>query len=187
MKRFYTVMFILIVVSGCFAQGMSNIAKKKGPEFGLKSAGVRVGAVIPSTKYDVTYGISGIVDLGTITDFLAVGAELDYWRAKQHTNGADVFYRGLGGGVSVYYLPAFDWKIKTRVGVGIGVYSYLKDYPDNWDQTDKSEVNPFEPHFEISGDYPLEGDIDITTALRANLSNISAYSIYVGAKFKIKK
>ncbi len=185
MKRTIIVAFLLLLVAGLFGQGMGNLTKKTGPDFGLKTVGLRVGAVIPSTKYDPTYGISGTVDIGTLTDFLGMGIELEYWKAKQHTNGADVFYRAIGGGLTVYYLPTVEWKIKPKAGLGLGVYSYKKDYPDNWDQTDKTELNPFEPHLEIQLDYPLEGDFDLTGGIRANLSNISGYGIYIGAEYKL--
>ncbi len=184
-KQVILALAVLCIVSVSLGQGMGNLSKKSGPEFGIKTAGLRLGAVIPSTKYNTTYGISGVLDVGQLTSFLGIGVELDYWKAKQHTNGADVFYRSIGGGITVYYLPTFEWKIKPKAGLGLGVYSYKKDYPDNWDQTDKTELNPFEPHVEISADYPMEGEIDLTGAFRANLSNISAYSIYVGAKYKL--
>lgn len=189
-KRIGLVLIVIFATTAIFGQGMENISKSKSTDLGLKRVGLRLGLVIPSAVYDPAFAASGNIDFGEIIPQLGLSGEVDFWRS-----GADIpdnpgdrrHYMCLGGGITLSWRPDFDLKIKPYIGAGLGAYYYKPTYPENYDTDEPADFNPFELHFELGGDYPINEKYTATAAFRANISNISSYFILVGMRMDLGK
>ena len=91
----------LITMSVGAIQAQYQTIGPTGSQLGLKHIGLRGGVVFPTVKYQTTYGLSMVLDMGTITPFLGLDISAHYWRSKVYDTGEYVHYSCLGGGVTL--------------------------------------------------------------------------------------
>jgi len=177
---------LFLSVHAIYPQGLGNVSGGSGSDIGFKKAGLRMGLTIPSANYDPAFGVGVTADLGKINEMIGLGVEVDYWSSQKGEGYKEQTKTCFGGGVTAYLYPKLDFPFTSYIGAGLGVYRYSLTHTESLKKNDLEETKVFEPHFEIGGRYPYMENLEFTGAFRINVSDVSTYSILVGALFNFE-
>ncbi|MBN1755008.1 outer membrane beta-barrel protein [bacterium] len=165
-------------------------------DIGFKSAGVKVGLVIPNhDNYYNTIGFAGVVFLGSFSKLIHLEAGFRYWNADMDYSGYkdNPYDDGRFSDIMIFPTlklvpPLKSLPIEPYLGVGLGVNMY-KTKPDNADNPIFSEESKtrLEPHFDIGVSYDLIPEIKIVLSAQMNISDISSYYIDLGILFNLEQ
>ncbi|OQX89284.1 MAG: hypothetical protein B6D65_03930 [candidate division Zixibacteria bacterium 4484_93] len=192
-KRLSVLLFFLFLSVELIAQADTVVyygGSKGQMDIGLKSAGVKLGVVLPTGgDYDPNIKIAGFVDLGYLVPNLKPELFFEYWKVKRDEYGwssadDDVKFSCIGGGASLKYLFDFHPRLKPFVGAGLGFNHYKTDYPKDWPQGDETET-PFELHIDFGANLVLGEKFYAILSGKYNLSDIDNIDMMLGLGYNI--
>ena len=103
---------ILVLTNFCFGQA----------DIGFKGAGGKIGFISPEGGIGSTIGFGGVVDLGTITPDIHLGAYVEYWgKSDEELNFKSKWSQITFGAIAKYYFPMEGSKFKPYAGGGLGL------------------------------------------------------------------
>jgi opacity protein-like surface antigen len=171
-----------LLLAGLIVLGVANLSFAQA-DIGFKGIGGKIGLVGPEGGIDNAIGFGALVDLGSVTDMIELGAFLEYW--SKSVGGVD--FNALTIAAMVYYhFPMEGSSLSPYVGAGLGfsrteagVRNIIGPFGGSVSNTDLS----------IS----LAGGVDTALSPKAtgraefkyNLDGIDYWSISVGVIFKL--
>jgi len=173
---------------------MCTVAGLSQTDFGFKSAGVKVGYIIPG-NIENTIGIGVLADVGRI-DIFSLQAYLDYW-SKSYTE--EMHWDWQWNIISLALVGKYSFQIpgniKPFVGAGLGfdISSWKSKYTGAlsgsdtlMDQTSSESDFDLALHLVGGGSYTFSPQFEGFAEVKYTTGGIDYFGIYIGIYYKLK-
>lgn len=173
---------------------MLTVVGQSQTEFGLNSAGLKLGYIKPDNM-DNTVGFGLVADVGKI-DMFSINAYLDYW-AKSYTE--EMYWDWQWSVVSLAVLGTYDFELqspfKPYLGAGIGfdISTWKSEYNNPLAGSDllideKSSESDFDLAVHLLGGarYALTPQVEGFIEIKYTTGGIDYFGAYAGVRYTLK-
>jgi opacity protein-like surface antigen len=186
-KRIIGVGILIVCVAVCSAVYAKS-------DIGLKGVGAKIGFVDPESPIGSTFGLGGVVDLGTITPQMTLEGELMFWSKgydvmDYHWSYSQIYISGIA---KYYFNQKKGAKFLPYAGGGLGLV--IGKVKSEWKGSDfglgstsgSTSSTDLGIHLVGGAKYPLDSQKYAFAEFRYSIDGADFWGLFAGFVFKLK-